>query len=180
VIRVRPIALVLTATLLAAGCGGGEGGESDANLEKSGQSEALPADMVSRADSNCRDFLREARRIGREAFEGSPPATILELATERLVKPSIPVLEGMAKRQQALESEANNSSFNLYAELFDPIVAIARERLEAGRAGDAAKAKRLEELLTNLGLEQRQAAREAGLGDCDIDFQHALLSSLNE
>lgn len=178
-IRVWSIALVLTAMLLAAGCGGG-GGESDANLGGPGQSEALPAEIASRADSNCRDFLLEARRIGRKAFGDAPPTTILELATERLVKPSIPVLEGMAKRQQGLEPEADSSSFNLYAELFDPIVAIARERLAAGRAGDAAKAKRLEELLTNLGLEQRQAAREAGLADCDIDFQHALLSSLNQ
>lgn len=175
-IRAWPIALVLAAALLVAGCGGG----SNASPEKPEQSEELPSDIASRANSNCRYFLREARRIGREAFGEAPPTTILELATERLVKPSIPVLERTAKRQQALEPEANNSNFNLYAELFDPIVAIARERLEAGRAGDAAKSKRLEKLLTDLGLEQRQAARDAGLSDCDIDFQHTLLSSLNE
>jgi len=136
--------------------------------------------VIGRADANCRYFLRETKRIGRRALADPSSGFSLEMTTERLVKPSIPLLEHVADRQQALASSAGDPHFDLYAELFEPVIAIAYERLGAGRAGDPVRSKSLEELLANVGLEQRQAARDAGLRDCDIDFQHALLSSLGE
>lgn len=175
---IRRTTVLLIASLLVTGCGGGESGSDHEQAQEATQSE-LPASVAARANANCRVFLRETERIGRDAFKGVPPTTILELATERLVKPSIPLLEQMGDRQQSLESRANDPAFDLYANLYDPIVAIARERLKAGQAADPIRSKNLEKLLTNLGLEQRQAAREAGLRDCNLDFQHALLSSLN-
>jgi len=176
---IRRTTVLLIASLLVTGCGGGgESGDDRGQAQQASRSQ-LPASVTARANANCRVFLRGAKRIGRDAFESVPPTTILELATERLVKPSIPLLEQVSDRQQSLEPRANDPTFDLYANLFDPIVAIARERLKAGQAADPIRSKNLEKLLTNLGLEQRQAAREAGLRDCDIDFQHALLSSLN-
>jgi hypothetical protein len=173
--RIVAAALVVVASLLVAGCGGGggEGSGSEATPKK------LPPTVVANANSNCRYLLRNTRQIGKRALIDLASVDLLELTTERLVKPSIPLLEHVADRQQALEPGARNPQFNLYADLFDPIIAVAHERLAAGRAGDPVRSKGLEELLTSLGVEQMQAARGAGLRDCDVDFQHVLLSSLS-
>ena len=99
--------------------------------------------------------------------------------TEKLVRPSIPLLERIAKRQQALAAEAGNANFTLYAELFDPVIVLARERLRSGRAGDQQRSRELETMMTGIGLEQVDAARGAGLFDCDEDFPYILLQSLS-
>jgi hypothetical protein len=173
-------ALMLTlaamiASLLLPACGG------EGNAADSTPAEATPSPAaIAAANANCRHFLRETRRIGREALHNEPPATTLEMTTERLVKPSIPLLETIADRQQALEKKAHSPVFSLYANLFDPIIVLAQNRLRTGRAEDYTRSKQIEERLTDLGLEQRHFARLANLPDCDLDFQHILLESLNE
>jgi hypothetical protein len=177
-IRASALAAALFAALALAACGGGDGGEaSDAHSEEAVAK--VPPAVLAKANANCRYLLRETRRIGREAVNGAPETT-LELATEGLVKPSIPLLERVADRQQALEAKAHSPLFSLYANLFDPIVVLAQKRLRVGQEGDYAGSKQIEETLTDLGLEQRRYARLARLGDCDLDFQHTLLESLNE
>jgi hypothetical protein len=143
---------------------------------------ASPA-TVARANANCRDFLRGIHEIGKGALKGE--GNIPELATENLVKPSIPLLERVARRQQAVARESGDPRLQLYADLFDPIIVLAQRRLHIGRLAERAgqgeevlRAREVEELLSQLGLEQRQAAREAGLSDCDLDFEHELLTSL--
>jgi hypothetical protein len=167
-------AAALLALLLAA-CGGG--GEDHA--ERSETVARVSPAIRAKANANCRYLLRETKRIGRDAVKGVPASTF-ELATERLVKPSISLLERVADRQQALEPAAHSPLFDLYANLFDPIVVLAQKRLRVGQAGDYPGSKQIEETLTDLGLEQRHFARLAHLGDCDLDFQHILLESLNE
>jgi hypothetical protein len=161
------------AAIAASGCGG------DGSSDNGGSTAGIPQAVVVKANANCRYLRREARGIARGALTGYTPANALRLTTEHLVKPSIPLLARVAKRQQALEAAAGDSWFELYADLFDPIVVTAQERLSAGRENDYGKARELEEQLTSLGLEQKRAAREAGLRDCNVDFQHVLLHSLS-
>ncbi len=162
-------ALVLLSAI--AGCGGG------------GSSTATEAqvDTAVRAKANaiCRGFERELEAIGHGAL-ANPPQTTPELITQRLVAPTIPVLKKVAARQQALSEQADNASFSLYANLFDPAIVLAEKRLQAGEEEDFARAHGLEEQLTNLAETQRRAARDAGLVDCDLDFQHVLLASVSE
>jgi len=170
------IALLAAAlAIVASGCGG-----SDAANDNQSAPVGLPAAVAVSANSNCRYLRREAEAIGRGALAGYDPAKALQITTERLVKPSISLLERVARRQQALEPKARNRWFDLYADLFDPIIVTAQERLREGRANDYGGARELEEQLTSLGLEQMNAARQAGLRDCDVDFQHVLLSSISE
>jgi hypothetical protein len=171
--RLPALVVAGLAALLLAGCGGSS---EEARTETVAK---VPPAVLAQANANCRYLLRETRRIGRKAVTGAPAST-LELATERLVKPSISVLERVADRQQGLESVAHSSLFDLYANLFDPIVVLAQKRLSVGQAGDYTDSKQIEEMLTDLGLEQRRYARLARLKDCDLDFQHILLTSLNE
>jgi hypothetical protein len=170
----RPQAAVATAAALAAlaiaGCGGGE---------KTATTARASAATLAKANAVCRDFVRETKELGKGAL-ANPPSSTLELTTERLVKPSIPLLESAARRMQALEPAAHDPLFNLYADLFDPAIVLAEKRLAAGRAGDLAESKQLEDALGNLAEEQRRAARLAGLPSCDVDFQSVLLASLTE
>jgi hypothetical protein len=159
--------------LVIPGCGGGEdSGATEAESE-------VPPAVVARANATCRHFVREIKQIGTGALARGPETTNLELTTENLVKPSIPLLERVGKQQQALQKAAHNPWFDLYAELFDPIVALAKQRQRSGEADDFYRSRDLEELLTNLGLEQMEAARNAGVRDCNVDFQNVLLSSLS-
>jgi hypothetical protein len=170
----RAVAIgTLLAALAFAGCGSAGDSSTQAKPPKAS------AEVLTRASAICRQFLRETKQLGRGAL-ANPPATTLELTTERLVKPSIPLLERAAARMQALEPAARSSLFNLYADLFDPAIVLAKKRLEAGRAGDSVESKELEEALSNVGLEQRRAARLVGLLACDVDYQSVLLSSLTE
>lgn len=172
--RLSTVATAALSALVLSACGGNGGEEGAETVAK------VPPAVLARADANCRYFLHETQRIGRTALHNEPPATTLDLTTERLVKPSIPLLERVADRQQALEPAAHAPLFTLYANLFNPIVVLARKRLSTGQAEDLAGSKEVEEMLTDLGLEQRHLARLANLRDCDLDYQRILLKSLNE
>jgi hypothetical protein len=162
-------ALALAATLAACG-GGGASTTAEDHLDRA---------VRLRANAICRDFDRELRAIGRGAL-AHPPQTTLELTTQRLVKPTIPVLEKTAARLQALQGRSDDASFTLFTNLFDPAIVLAEKRLKAGEENDFARAHGLEEQLTNLAETQQRAARGAGLVDCDIDFPTVLLDSLSE
>jgi hypothetical protein len=99
----------------------------------------------------------------------------LALINEGFVKPGFLLIEGVAKRQQNLQHAADDPRFDLYAELFDPIIVLAEQRLRTGQASDRAQSLELQDQLTSLGKEQREAARRAGLHDCDVDFLNVMV-----
>jgi hypothetical protein len=173
------IAVLATIAVLAltglSSCGGGD----DASSSKRAAApivrpERVPAAVVARANRNCRQMLRDVKRVGRAAVRTEYSNT-LELATEGFAKPGLRLMRWLAKRQQALEPSAGNTRFSAYADLFDPIIVLAKQGLSAGRAGDRSRSEQLRDLLTGLGEDQREAARRAGLRDCDVDFLDALV-----
>lgn len=173
--RLAPI-VVASALLLATGCGGRDGATPEGTA-------ASPA-LIARANATCRYFLHEIRVLGKGVLREI--ADIPRLTTERLVKPSIPLLERVARRQQAVARLAHDPQISLYADLFDPIIVLAQRRLRIGRAAerpghaqDVLRGQEVERLMSDLGLEQRVAAREAGLSACNVDFEHVLLTSLS-
>lgn len=175
----HPIAALCALLLLlaVAGCGGG----SDSGTGGSGGggtgASATPPAVVARADAICRQITRELRAIGHRAAH-STAVTGLEMTTEDLIRPTIPVLAAAGRRLARLKAEAGNPSYDLFVNLFDPALVLAEKRLAAGRRNDHASAEGLEAQLTNLGETQRGAARDAGLDACAVDFQHILASSL--
>ena len=171
----RRLSILAVAALALAGCGGGNdesGGDGGGSTAA-----ALPAPVAAKAEAICRQLRREARQIGNALPRGTVPTT-LAMTTDLLVAPSIPVLEGVAERLQALEPQAKDPEFELYAGLFDPIVVLAKQRLTAGEADDSTASEGYEAMLTDLGDEQRQVAARTGLRDCQVDFQHVLVSSI--
>jgi hypothetical protein len=134
---------------------------------------------IARADANCRQMLREVRQLAKGVLNSGYSNT-LELTTEGFAKPGIALVQRVARRQQALARQTADPQFALYAELFDPIVVLAEQRLHSGQVGEVARSQVLQDLLTGIGVEQRQAARRAGLHDCDVDFLDAMVRAASE
>jgi hypothetical protein len=164
--------LVLVASV--AGCGGGS--ETEATSTK-----ADPA-IVAKADANCRQLRRKVVKLARNAFSGAPDPGVV---TARLVRPTLVVLESFAHRQQQLARSSENPELQLYARLFDPIVVLAHQRVQAGQeytagvAEASTVARGYENLMSSVAEEQREAARRAGLEACSIDFIRLLTHSLS-
>jgi hypothetical protein len=168
-IALSALLLVLVAVAIA-GCGGSD----------SANPAELSSPVRAQAEANCRQVRREVVRFGRRAFANS--TNLAEEATERVIKPSIPLLERFARRQQEALGGSGDPNAKLYLRLFDPLVALAYERLHSGEeSGDSpfnTAARGFEILTGTVADEQRQAAREAGLPDCAIDFEQVLTSAL--
>jgi hypothetical protein len=164
------LAALFLFSALAAGCGGG-GEETSA--------QRASAAVLARANRNCRQLRRDVVKLGSGAFSGA--TNLAQATTEKVIKPSIPLLESFAARQQRLAGGTGDRKFELYARLFEPIVVLAHERLHAGEESDSpfnAAARGFEILTNTVADEQQQVAKEAGLADCGIDFEQVLTSAL--
>ncbi len=177
----KVFALTLMALALAvAGCGGGDEETTTAAPPVQGerppskQNDSPPSSAyVKRAEAACADMVAEAKRLG-QAFQQRKnfPSDPLQTTTQ-LMAPAIPVLATSAKRLRALGDESGNPDFEAYVGIYDPILALLRQRIEAGEAGDRERAQDLEAQLLDMVALQRQLAAAAGLAECDVDFIEA-------
>jgi hypothetical protein len=165
--RLALMAAILTAGMTAASCGS-DGGEAGGTAPRPAL-DPIPERVVSQADGNCRWMLREVTRVAEEARH-TPYRSGLELTTEGIAKPGLELMRRLARKQGALRAAASDARFDAYVELFDPIIVLGEQRLEVGLAGDERRSEQLQELLTDLGTEQREAAARAGLRACEPDF----------
>ena len=158
---------VVVLVVFAAGCGDG-----DAN-NRTGPQTVEPADgaYADRANAICARALAETRQLGQEFSRSTEVTDPLTLTTEGLIKPGIAIRERLANRLRALpKPQQGDASVAAYLELFDPLEALSRQRLQAGHEEDQDEAQRLEKLMRDLAIEQQAAAREAGLDTCATDF----------
>ena len=175
----RLIPIVALTALLLCGCGGGsETAIKDTPTRTGPTAEVGNRAYAIAADRICAGMIAESRRMA--ARFGSLPdrgLSALTLTTRELVAPALPILERSASRLRALEKEANSLSFDSYVSLYDPIVAVVRDRVEAGNAGDDTRAHALELQMIDLSSLQRKLALEAGLKTCDVDFIQTFATS---
>jgi hypothetical protein len=169
-LRAPAVVAVLVSAVLSA-CGGGDEEAPPAPAAKA------PPEAIDRANANCRRLVRDVKEIGRGALRAED---VFEAQDENIVRPALPVIERIGRSQQAVAATTDDPNLELYAELFDPILVLSRERLRVGRAMDRSAATDLEAFLQGLTAEQRAAARAAGLSDCDVDFQQVLFNSLTD
>jgi hypothetical protein len=97
--------------------------------------------------------------------------------TDSLVKPGTEIIARQAARLRALRPRPESVALETYLGMFDPIVALAYQRLQAGNAHDPAQSHELEILIAGLAAEQSAAARSFGLRECSIGFTEALASA---
>lgn len=171
----RSAILAATLAVLAlAGCGGDEETPPPATGAEGKQVPQASFDYVKPAEAICVDMIAEAKRLGaalqkKDEFPSDP----LKTTTRYLIAPAIPVVEASARRLRALEGESSTPEFEAYVDVYDPILALLRERVEAGEAGERERAQDLEAQTLDLALLQQQLARVAGLDRCDVDFVQA-------
>lgn len=172
--RSLPIFALLALALV--GCGGGGADETaPSTTPRRGESHAY----VAPADRVCAGMTADSRRMAAEfaRYPNEEGLPALLLTTRQLIEPALPVLERSGRRLRALQKAGGSVAFGSYVALYDPIVAVVRDRVEAGEAGDATRAHALELQMLNLSDLQRQLAREAGLKTCDVDFIHTFATS---
>lgn len=168
----RPTILValLLLALAIAGCGD-ESKEGTSAESGTAAGAVTPSPRsVAAADSICGQMIAKSGRLGAEFnAESHTSSGPLELTT-RLMEPAIPIVESSARRLRALKTEAASTDFDAYVNLFDPILALLRERVAAGNAGDGTRAHELEQQLVEMIALQRGLAQQATLQTCDVDF----------
>lgn len=178
--RVAVAAAFVLCLLVLASCGGGGESSNSGSTQQGSEASAAPATppkaVIVTANGNCKAMLREVDRIGREAKHGGYK-TAVELTTKGFVEPGLKLFKDLARRQGQLQDKAGSEAFEAYAASFDPIIVLAEQWLQAQRASDAAKAQRLQQLLTDLGAEQQVLAKRAGLSKCSVSFFDALVRS---
>jgi hypothetical protein len=165
-------AMLALLTLALYGCGGSsETTAREAATRPSEASQHGNRAYVSGADRICAGMIADSRRLavrlGRSSDRG---LSALALTTRALVEPALPPLERSARKLRALAARSGNLAFQSYVSLYDPIVAVVRDRAAAGEAGDATRAHALELQMLDLSNLQRKLAQEAGLKTCDVDF----------
>ena len=139
--------LGLALTLVVLGCAAGS---QTSKLSLTSARSVEPAKGSAKydgaADAVCLELAQESRqlgrRIGRVPLAGgfSPLAAL----TREIVEPAVGLLQRQSLRLRKLETETSNGAFHTYVSLFDPIEALIRDRVQAGLAGDAVRARELE------------------------------------
>lgn len=90
------------------------------------------------------------------------------------MRPGAEILSREADSLRNIEPQPTSRSLEVFLGLFDPILELARQRLQAGTSGDPEQARRLELMIASLEDEQSAAARQLGLDACSVEFTNAL------
>lgn len=163
-------ALVVVACLLA-GCGSGGGTTGDVTTATT-ISTAAAKQQRREADAVCTRMVAEAHRLGRKALSVgvSDYNSTLEFTTDGLIAPAVPAVERSVRELRAVTAEGGEPQLDGYVAMWDPILSLLIERVQAGREGDADGAHQLEEQLIELAGIQKRLAREAGLKVCTVNL----------
>lgn len=168
--------MLLLAVFLATGCGSSESSTTQVEgaAHPTAETPSLNPGAAARAESICEESVRETTLLGRrlaQALAGSPSDDAIG---SELVVPGIRILERELSRLERLEAAADSSEFDVYVDLFDPIIELAEQRVEAGRTDEPERGQALERLIAGLVDEQVAIARKLELGACSVGFTEAL------
>jgi hypothetical protein len=169
-------ALVVVACLLA-GCG--SSGETTGEATAPTVSSAEAQQQRRETDAVCTRMVAEAHRLGRKALSVSPGdyESTLEFTTDGLIAPALPSLEKSVRELRAVTAEGGEPQLDGYVAMWDPILSLLIERVQAGREGDIDGSHQLEEQLIELAAIQRRLAKEAGLKVCTVNLVGSFTSA---
>lgn len=180
--RAAASALAALAALAIAGCSDdGSPGASDPQPDPAvdGSVETIPPRQFERrANAICREAARETERFAatlpeRDVPEGlSGPATFAKL----VIEPGLEIRARQAQRMRRLPPpEGNVEAYATYVGLFDVTDELLRQRLEIGLDDSIEDAEEIENLIIEVGEEQRAAAAELGADDCAVDLTEIIV-----
>jgi hypothetical protein len=173
------LATAVTVAVVLTGCGGS--GNSQTDTTRSNSSPPRPVSgvnktrYVERAEAICRQSVRETHTLGQELSQTASHSTSIQDTIARgLVKPGIGILSRQASRLRGLRPIPSSRDLYVYLGLFDPIIELSRQLLQAGETGNTAQSHNLELMIAGLGNEQSAAARHFGFRTCSVGFTSAL------
>jgi hypothetical protein len=175
--RLRGLALLLVSVaFLLTGCGSSD--SPTAKQSPAGFGEDFPVELAgelaARSETICMDARREIKGVARGLPQRISGASGPDAIGEALVAPGIRILKRESSRLAKLEAPSNPPRFETFIGLFDPIIELSEQRLEAGQAGDLSHAHSLELVIAGLTEEQAAIARGMKLKACGVDFTEAL------
>jgi hypothetical protein len=176
-IRLAALLIALTVAMALASCGGSD---SDATLTAAAPARKAASGLdksvyVRRAEAICRRGVGRIRALGGRLPEiVSAAPSPQQGITSGLVGPGIAILSAEAAGLRGLGTPPPSPALETYLGLFDPILELARQRFQAGSAGDPGQAHQLELMVASLNEEQSAAAQKFGLRACSIAFNAAL------
>jgi|GEM_PF-5314148 len=130
---------------------------------------------IARAEPICRRSIVEVHALGEHLAAAAGDAeSIGATVASGLVKPGIEILSDKAADLRAIRPAPNAADLNVYLGLFDPIVELSRQLLQAAEANDGSRLHELELIVADLGREQSAAARGFGFRDCALGFTDSL------
>lgn len=172
---------VLAVAVILAGCDSSGSGDTETATEtrtsRSGEAHSgvEPARYARRAERVCARAVRETHRVGRRLSEVvSSSATPEAAITNGVVKPGIEILEREGSSLRNLGQPPDPRTWEVLVGLYDPIVELARQRLQATAAGEPERARNVEQMIGRLEDERSAAARQLGLDSCSVQFSRAL------
>jgi hypothetical protein len=180
--RLAALLIALTTALAFSGCGGANDSDNSsatATAPTPSATAATPgldeAAYVRRAEAICRRSVAKTQALGRRLPEivSSAPSPQQGI-TNGVVGPGIVILGEEAAALRKLGPPPASPALETYLGLFDPILELARQRLQAGIAEDPERARQLELMIADLGNEQSGASKRFGLRACSIEFNTAL------
>ncbi len=175
------LVLLVTAAALG-GCGGSSGTSTRSTTTEStaanfGRPESATerAGYVKRAEAVCARSVWEARALRRSlpiVISRSPSAE--QGITNGLVRPGIEILNRQSAHLRTIEPRPTSGALESYLGLFEPILVLARQRLQTGEAKNPERGHALELLIDGLASEQSTFAKRFGLKACSVGFVEAL------
>ncbi len=171
--------LAVFIAVVAVGCGSSSDSSTAPDPSTAGEAQPEPAAeharYVAAAEAICRHSLGEVHALAKDLAEGLNSAPTPETGvTDSLVKPGTEIIARQGAKLRALTPRPDSVALETYLGMFDPILALAYQRLEAGEAHDPARSRELEILIADLAGEQSAAARSFGLRVCSVGFTEAL------
>jgi len=134
----------------------------------------LSPERAARAEAICKRSVSEINLLGQRLADALAENPGGDAIGSDLVAPGIRILDRESSRLGGLQAESDSPHFDLFVGLFDPMIELAEQRLEAGRAAEPERGQTLERLIAGLSDEQVAIARHLGLDACSVGFTAAL------
>ena len=170
----------LAATTLLIGCGSSGNGNSGTAADSTGAAThpagarvALPR-FVERAEKICVQGKRETQALGVRLSQVLSHSSPQDAITNALVKPGIGILNRERTSLKDLGPAPDSRTVEIFLGLFDPIIELAHQRLQATASDEPDQARSLEVMIARLEDERSAAARRLGLDACGVPFSRAL------
>jgi hypothetical protein len=130
--------------------------------------------QAAEAERVCGRAVDATRNLSRHLAQALAGNRRPDAVGSQLVAPGIRILNRESSQLEPIQAASSSVEFDAYVGLFQPIIELAEQRLEAGLNGEPERGQALERLIAGLTDEQVAIAKRLKLAACGIGFTEAL------